>query len=160
MGKIVLLCGKVCSGKSTYANRIRDKYNAVILSCDELMLSLFKEQLGEGHEQILKKTQSYLYRLAERIARTGTTVILDFGFWSCAERQEIRDIFRHKNIATELHYVKVSPEAWLKNIKKRNEDAKSRQENSYYIDENMKRLFDIRFQEPAESEIDVLIYNF
>lgn len=41
MDEIILLCGKICSGKSTDANKNKIKYNAVILSCDELMLELF-----------------------------------------------------------------------------------------------------------------------
>lgn len=39
--KVILICGKRCSGKSTYAERLRDKNNAVILSVDEIMLGVF-----------------------------------------------------------------------------------------------------------------------
>ena len=36
MAKIIVICGKICCGKSYYANQIKEKENAVILSCDEL----------------------------------------------------------------------------------------------------------------------------
>lgn len=36
MAKIIVICGKICCGKSYYANQIKEKENTVILSCDEL----------------------------------------------------------------------------------------------------------------------------
>ena len=68
MTKIILLCGEICSGKSTYANKIKLKYNAVILSCDELMLELFEEQLGNNHRIILQKVKNYLYQYSQCIS--------------------------------------------------------------------------------------------
>jgi alpha-mannosidase len=38
----ILLCGKLCAGKTTYARRLAPELGAVILSVDEIMLSLFK----------------------------------------------------------------------------------------------------------------------
>ena len=35
MAKVILICGKICSGKTYYARQLRDQYNAVILSTDE-----------------------------------------------------------------------------------------------------------------------------
>ena len=34
MPKIIALCGKICSGKTFYANKIKERGNAVILSTD------------------------------------------------------------------------------------------------------------------------------
>lgn len=39
--KIYLICGKICSGKSTYSQKLRDEHKAVILSVDEITLVLF-----------------------------------------------------------------------------------------------------------------------
>jgi predicted kinase len=155
-GIIILLCGKVCSGKSTYAHKIKEQHNAVILSCDELMLRLFPEQLGDAHRQITEKTQAYLYDLAEQIAFAGTNVILDFGFWFADDRRVVRECFMQKGIRTELHYLPVMQETWLANIQKRNEQVQRCPGQAYTIDENMKQLFDARFEEPDESEVDVL----
>ncbi|MCX7772405.1 MAG: ATP-binding protein [Clostridia bacterium] len=156
MAKIVLLCGKICSGKSTYANQIKQKYNAVVLSCDKLMLELFEEQLGDKHRMILEKVKSYLYQLAEQIVAANTNVILDFGFWTHSERQSLKQYFAGKGIETELHYIRVSQEAWCGNIEKRNESLKNGETQDYYIDENMKQLFNEQFQEPDDHEIDIL----
>lgn len=159
MAKIILLCGKICSGKSTYANNIKQRYNAVILSCDELMLGLFDEQLGDNHHNILNKVKNYLYQLAEQIVITDTNVILDFGFWTLSERQNIKQYYAEKGIITELHYVRVQPEVWLYNIEKRNGSSHDTKVKSYYIDENMKQLFSKMFEEPGSGEIDILFDN-
>ncbi|HEX2946244.1 MAG TPA: ATP-binding protein [Clostridia bacterium] len=156
MAKIILLCGKICSGKSTYANQIKQKYNAVVLSCDELMLALFEEQLGDRHNIILNKVKDYIYQLAEQIAATNTDVILDFGFWTRTEREKVRSYFNSKGIKTELHYIRVSPEVWLSNMERRNESLHNGGMKSYYIDETMKQLLSEQFQEPDSDEIDIL----
>ena len=32
MAKVIAICGKICSGKTYYANKIKGKENAVVLS--------------------------------------------------------------------------------------------------------------------------------
>ena len=40
MGKVILVCGKICSGKSFYSNKIKDELNAV---CDEMKMEKINE---------------------------------------------------------------------------------------------------------------------
>ena len=47
MPKVLIMCGKICSGKSTYAEKLKFENKAVILSVDELTLALFENQAGE-----------------------------------------------------------------------------------------------------------------
>ena len=156
MAKIILLCGKICSGKSTYAASIKTD-STVILSCDDLMLQLFDECLGDAHRNISEKCQKYLFDLAEKIAIAGADVILDFGFWSRASRQEAKDRFRASGIETELHYIRVDNEVWLQQIDDRNKAALSGTAGRvYFVDDNMKRLFDTEFEEPSAEDVDIL----
>lgn len=159
MADIILLCGKVCSGKTHYANNIKQRYNAVILSCDELMLDLFEEQLGSKHNVTLNKVKQYLYQLADQIVLTDTYVILDFGFWTLSERQHIKQYYAERGITTELHYVSVQPEVWMYNMEQRNRSLHHAKVKSYFIDENMIQLFSDAFEEPDRDEIDVLVDN-
>ena len=55
MGKVIALCGLICSGKSTYAEKLRQTNNAVVLNPDALMLTFFAEQLGEHYEALFEK---------------------------------------------------------------------------------------------------------
>ena len=47
MAKIYLMCGKLCSGKSTRAEQLRREHRAVLLSVDEITLALFGQDAGE-----------------------------------------------------------------------------------------------------------------
>ncbi|MCL2636894.1 MAG: ATP-binding protein [Oscillospiraceae bacterium] len=154
MAKIIALCGKVCSGKSTYAEKIRNEYNAVVLNADTLMLSLFDEQLGEKHDEIDRKVILYLYLMAEKIINTDTNVILDFGFWTCKARQDTRAYFIVRNIDIEFHYVNTPINVIKMNVGKRNEN---RDGASYYIDENILNKCLDSFEEPSDSETDFLV---
>ena len=40
MAKVILICGKICSGKSYYARKLKEKEHAVILSRDEMTYEL------------------------------------------------------------------------------------------------------------------------
>ena len=48
MGKVILICGKMGSGKTTYAGKLAVKLNAVIIAHDEIMLGLFGGELYES----------------------------------------------------------------------------------------------------------------
>lgn len=47
MAKVIAICGKICSGKTYYANQMKDKENAVILSTDEATYDLIDNKQGE-----------------------------------------------------------------------------------------------------------------
>ena len=156
VAKIIALCGKICSGKSTYAEKIRKDYNAVVLSADVLMLSLFDEHLGENHDGIDRKVTAYLYLMAENIIRTNTNAILDFGFWTHKTRQNTRLYFKDKNIDMEFHYLNTPMSVIQKNIEYRNEN---RDGASYFIDDNILEKCLNLFEEPNDFEPDVKIFT-
>lgn len=156
MATVYLLCGKVGSGKSTYAQRLKQRQNAVVLNCDLMMLSLFGEYLGDDHARVYGKCTAYLYALAEEVALAGVDVVLDFGFWTRAQRQAVRAAFAGKGISTELHYLKTDPETVTARLARRNETAGG-EEAAYRIDEGMRAILDRRFEEPGPDEVDELI---
>ena len=55
MAKVILICGKICSGKSTYAEKLRMENKAVLLSIDEIMLALFGFYVGNKHDEYVEK---------------------------------------------------------------------------------------------------------
>jgi len=58
LAKVILICGKICSGKTTYAKNIMEKNKAVLLSVDEITLTLFGQHLGSEHDEIAKKQKN------------------------------------------------------------------------------------------------------
>lgn len=86
MAKVILICGKICSGKSTYAEQLRVQHNAVVLSTDEITLALFGQHCGDKHDDYVERTQNYLFNKSLELIEVGGNVILDWGFWMKVER--------------------------------------------------------------------------
>lgn len=66
VAKVIMICGRLCSGKSKYAEQLRLEYNAVVLSADENMLVLFDRQAGEKHDEYVKKIKEFLYKYSRK----------------------------------------------------------------------------------------------
>ena len=77
MAKIIAICGKICCGKTYYANQIKEKEKAVILSCDELTKDLFDNDLGEKHDEMALRIWNYFKKKSVELVNIGCTVILD-----------------------------------------------------------------------------------
>ncbi len=154
--RAILLCGKLCCGKSTYAEKLKMERNAPILSCDELMLKIFDERLGESHERVAEKAQSYLLNMAAELLSLTISVILEWGFWTKESREKANRFFQERGFQTELHYIDISDETWEKNIQKRN-GAQSG--GSYFVDEGLLEKCRAVFEPPYPEEIDIRYRN-
>ena len=159
MADVIMTCGKICSGKSTYAQKLRVERNAVILSVDEITLALFPEGAGEMLDTYVERAEELLYRKTLEIIVTGTNVILDWGFWTRAEREYARNFFGENGIHCELHYLKISDELWQERIEKRNGLIAEGKVSAYYVDRGLAEKFAGIFEEPDENEIDQIIIN-
>lgn len=160
MAKVYLLCGKICSGKSRYAKRLAKERNAVILSCDELMLALFDPLLGDSHDAISEKAQLYLLNRTYDILAAGTSVILDWGFWQLWRRRAIEAALGERGAAFEWHYIHVADAVWRRNIAERNSAVLSgTAQDSYFVDEGLLNKLDSLFEEPDRSEMNVWYEN-
>lgn len=153
--RIILLCGKLCAGKTTYARRIAPEIGAVILSVDEIMLSLFGQHLGDDHDRIATLTRDYLSRKSLEILESGIPVILDWGFWTRADRATTRDFYESRGIPCELHYIDVPDDRWRAHIAARNAEVEANPTAAYYVDENLLKKLEGRFEVPDDDEVDV-----
>jgi predicted kinase len=156
MAKVILVCGKICSGKTTYAKALKAETRAVVLSADEIVLSLFGEFLGDEHDAVVEKSKQYLLNLAAEIARAGADVILDFGFWTRAERRAVREFFAEKSVAAQWHYLNIPQDKWRRNVARRNSEYKPGG-GSYYVDETLAAKCEALFEPPERPEIDVWV---
>ncbi len=159
MSKVILICGKICSGKSYYANQIKKKENAIILGVDEVTYDLFDNNLGEAHDEMGSRIRAYLMKKTVEIVQAGCSVILDWGFWTSAWRKEVTDYFIANNSNIEWHYIDVDEETYKKNIIDRNEKVSNGEgEYDFYVDEGLLEKVLSRFEEPTKDEIDVWIH--
>lgn len=163
MAKVILLCGKICSGKSHYAAQLASGTNAVILSCDELMIDLDLDHLlsylDDVHRVITPNVKKYLYKKAVQIVQSGSDVILDLGFWSSNERRSVSNYFKDCGIRYEWHFINASDEDWKANIAERNQKINESGINAYFIDEGLLKKFEHEFEMPSRDEMDIWIEN-
>ena len=156
MAQVILLCGRIASGKSTYARLLREEMPAsMILSCDELMLTLFPDGAGEHHDMLAERAKQYQLALSLELIRCGVNVILDWGFWTRQWREEARAFYAEHGIPCTLHYVDPAPDVWQRHIDARNRAVLEGNATAYYVDEGLLAKLSSRFEEPGEEEIDV-----
>ena len=96
MPKVILICGKICCGKSTYAEKIRTANKAVLLSVDEIMLAVFGQHAGDKHDEYCENLQKYLFEKSLEIIKIGRDVILDWGFWQKEKRDFAKEFYRRR----------------------------------------------------------------
>ena len=155
MAKVIAVCGKICSGKTYYARQLREKENAVILSCDELTKALFDNELGERHDEISLRIWEYFKKKSVELVNAGCTVILDWGFWTSQDRRSLTEFYREHNISIEWHYIDVDDRTWRINIEERNRRVSSGEGGSdYYLDNGLMEKLLSKWEEPSEGEID------
>ena len=157
MAKIIMTCGRICSGKSTYARKLKDELGGVILSIDELMLDILGGETGDKHDEFVMRTQKYLYKKSAEIVSAGTDVILDWGFWKKSERDFAREFYRKHSIICEFHYITVDDDEWKRCIEKRNAEVQNGRSDAYFIDDGLAAKFEELFEVPAPTEMDILI---
>ena len=157
MAKIIMTCGRICSGKSTYAERMRKENNAVLLSIDEIMLAMFGQYVGEMHDEYVARSEKYLFGKSLEIIDSGINVVLDWGVWTKAERAVAREFYASRGINYELHYLDVPDSVWRERIAKRNLSVSEGRLDAYYIDENLAAKFGAIFEPPSDDEIDLRI---
>lgn len=160
MNKVILICGKICSGKSYYANQLKSKENAVILGTDEVTYDLFKNNLGDKHDKMGIRINRYLMKKAVEIVKAGCSVILDWGFWRSKQRKEVTEYFNANNINVEWHYIDVDDNTYQKNIEERNRKVLNGEGGSdFFVDEGLLNKVLAQFEKPDKNEIDIWYNN-
>lgn len=156
MSKVFLICGKICCGKTTYANKICAENNAVLLSVDEITLALFGRHCGDKHDEYVERTEKYLLNKSMELISKDINVVLDWGFWTKAERESAKGFYKTRNIECMLHYIDISDETWESRLHERNNAVLANKTNAYYVDDNLATKFASIFEVPSEEEIDVV----
>ena len=156
-GKVIALCGKIASGKSTYSKVLREKENAIVFSVDELTYYMVDNKKGEDYTELCRRATNYFEAKSVEIANCGGTVIIDMGMWTKVQRTQIREYFKRNNVNLEIHYIKVDDDTWMKNIEKRNKRiADGDQGYDFVVGDGLLEKVKRMWEEPSEDEVDVI----
>jgi predicted kinase len=153
MAEIVLCCGKVCSGKSTFAKLLEDEYGFFHFSADQWMLHFYGEPVDRRiFELQLSSCKEMIISIAYKLLSHGHKVVLDFGFWRKTERQAAcSEVLKRGHRAT-IIYFPVDYEKQLAYMRGRQSSPLG---DHYNFTESAVRDLNRLFEEPDETEVVV-----
>jgi predicted kinase len=117
--RLILTCGLPGAGKTTLARQLAADRRAICLTKDEWLWAL---GFTPWDEPARARVEHELWRLAQEILRLGLSVVLDFGLWARAERDEMRSLARGLSVGVELHYLEVPSDELWRRIEARNSE--------------------------------------
>lgn len=149
---ITILCGRIAAGKTTLAARLRRETGALVLSCDDMMLTVFDGCLGSAHDTTAMKCLRFLFSLAAQAAENGQDAVLDYGFWLRAERDAARAYFAARGLPCRLVEVTLPDEIRRARLNERNQTLRHAEGRVYLIEGELLDRMDAKYQMPAPEE--------
>jgi predicted kinase len=143
-----LVHGYLGSGKTTYAKEIAREHGAIYLGMDEWYLRLFTDGSPTAHldDALLGRLWIVLNGHWPQILSAGVDVVLDFGYWTRARRDEARSLARAVGGGVELHWVQADDEtAKLRSMTRQSDTA-------FVIDSEAYEHLKLRFEPLAADE--------
>lgn len=147
---IHLMCGLVAAGKTTLARQLAGTLPAVRLSRDEWMLRLYGGRYDDPtYVERLGPCTELLWDFALQIVTAGSSVVLDWNFWSRTRRAEARRRAQAAGVRLRLHWLDLPVEVAVERA-----GARLRQQppDAHRIDEGSVRHFATIFEAPTIDE--------
>ena len=117
-----LLFGYLGSGKTTFAKRLEFEHRAIRFTPDEWMARLFgRDPPEEGFLEKAAAILELLEPLWTRCLCLGLDVVLDYGFWSRKERDEVRAVVERLGASASLYRLECPDDEARRRIDARNQ---------------------------------------
>jgi predicted kinase len=148
-----MIHGYLGSGKTTYAKEVASERGAIYLGMDEWYLRLFTDGSPTAHldDALLGRLWVVLNGHWPQVLRAGVDVVLDFGYWTRARRDEARSLALAAGGDVELHWVQANDEtAKLRSTTRQSDTA-------FVIDAEAYEHLKSRFQPLAADERHVAV---
>ncbi len=152
-----MIHGFVGAGKTTFAKKLEKEIGALRFTNDEWMISLYgTNPPAEKFAEYYERTTKLLLDTAFKCLKAGVDIILDAGFWSRSQRDEIRARITKAGANFQLYYIKCSDEMMKQRTLKRSDDSPK---DAFYINEAAIKTFKKRFEPLYDDEEHIVIEN-
>lgn len=120
-GVLTFFCGKMGAGKTTKSLEVSHKRNAVLLSEDEWLASVYPDSIKtlEDYVKYAGLLKPQMKKLTQSILATGTNVVMDFPANTILQREWFKSIFSEIQAPHEMIYIDQPNEICLGQIAKR-----------------------------------------
>ena len=115
--RLVLICGLPASGKTTLARQLAPRIPAIRLDKDQWTTEL---GLDVWDDELRVRLERLLWALTQQLLAQGQSVILEWGHWARAERDEKRLGARALGAGVELHHLDAPLEELIERAQRRN----------------------------------------
>lgn len=121
VGLLTFFCGKMGAGKSSKAKEIAQECNAVLLSEDEWLASLYPNKISSlnDYTEYSNLLKPPIKKLVQAILTSGTNVVMDFPANTILQRDWFRRIFSEVGAPHNLVFIDMPNEVCLKQLAKR-----------------------------------------
>lgn len=150
-GTLIFFCGKMGAGKSTQSKLLAAEKDAVLLSEDEWLSSLYPRQITNFDDYLKYSAQlkPLLKSHIQNILSTGTNVVMDFPANTRNQRRWFLDLVSEIDAKHELVHLDISNEQCLRQIAQR---RLQHPERALFDTEIVFHQVTRYFEAPSESE--------
>lgn len=127
-GILYFFCGKMGAGKSTKSKQLAIDKNAVLLSEDEWLSSLYPNQI-QSFDDFLKfsaQIKPLVRRHVQNILSVGTDVVMDFPANTQQQRKWFLDMTFDVNASHQLIFLNMTNDQCLRQIEQRRKEQPER----------------------------------
>jgi predicted kinase len=124
---------------------------ALRLSPDEWITELYGSNIGgEALDAVRDPVEAALWSLTVRVLALGLDVILENGFWTRSEREQVRAQAQRLGARSELHYMEASEDVLVSRLAARNAALPP---GTFHIEETRLRGWIEIFEPPGLDEL-------
>lgn len=118
-GRLFVICGLPGSGKTTLAKQLEAEQSAVRFCPDDWIVYL---GLDIWDQELRGRVEALMWAQAQRLLTLGANVVIEFGSWSRAERDDLREGARRLGAPVELRYLDAPVDELARRVEARGND--------------------------------------
>jgi predicted kinase len=144
---LFVMVGLPASGKTTLAKELEIQHSALRLTKDDWMMPLF----GWGEfEDKRERVEALLWGMGARALQLGVNVVLDYGLWARAERDDYRAKAEALGARVDFRFLDVPEDELTRRVEARNSHPGA---NDVPITVEQLQQYFRQFQRPTDDEV-------